>query len=789
MNMKKIDLKNEYFTEYKFFIGRGYETNLLSHFSTELILPLEGNANITIGNKDYQLNPESIVVANAGEPRFLYPENDKTLILVLRDLENTSLKEKGNLISRFDYNNSHTSTDKINLLTAVGKLYANKDTSLISKDKDQELHISFINKILENYKINYEFSNESTVIYRIMKYLISNYRENISLVDLAKKFNFSSSYLSRFFKKVINMGYQEFIQRVRVAESIEELINSNLSVLRIAEEGGFQSARNMNRVYLSYVKKSPTEIRKSFNNAHSTGNSNNFEDSQAVHNFKKWIERTSISTKNRDVIRQSTQTNHKVDTIVNTFNSDDSKRIWNNTGNISMLGYNLETGSESIIEKTFQDFKLNEVVFNIVFDDMGYALLKVGTDKYVNLLGNVVVKLLDYVKRYNIKPILIFDIISLSKVSFERDDYSKFISEAKWKLIVSIKELISMVGTNEFVEWPFYLSLPEIIDHVDDKEYLQKVKNLIVDCAQLFIDETLVYDFRTGIHIGKLSSHDLDKAEKAINFFNEESIMPESIAMDVYEDELKSFPYINIRNKVEKDSERIGDFIERIKSKEEFKDLNFIISNLSIPYNIPIIPDEYIDSFLNSFSIQIFVKYSKYIKSIASGTLICQTNGENKFIDISCLTDEGFKNPIYHTIQHISGFKGEVIYCNDRCLVQKKERDFYILMAADVDESLRAVYHKYEDNIPIEEVSMELLGLEGKYKVITHKLDLDNGSVSMIKKDFKGGAFRFLEEEFKYVDRVSIPKMTVDVMEANGSLVIKEKLKVFSASFIKVQKV
>lgn len=789
MNMKKIDLKNEYFTEYKFLIGRGYETNLLNHFSTELILPLEGDANITIGKENYQLKPESIVIANAGEPRFLYPENDKTLILVLRDLENTSFKEKGNLISRFDYNKSHTSSDKINLLTAVGKLYASKDSDISNQDKDQEMYISFINKILENYKINYEFSNESTVIYRIMKYLILNYKENISLVDLAKKFNFSSSYLSRFFKKVINMGYQEFIQRVRVAESIEELINSNLSVLRIAEEGGFQSARNMNRVYLSYVKKSPTEIRKSFNDVHSSGLSNNYEDSQAVRNFRNWIDRTSISTKNRDVIRESTQTNHKVDALVNTFNQRQTGQIWNKTGSISMIGYNLETGSETILERTFQDFKLNEMVFNIIYDETGNALLRIGTDKYINLNGNIVIRLLDYVKRYNIRPILIFDITTLSKTSFERDDYSKFISEVKWKLSISIKELISMIGTNEFVEWPFYLALPNITNYLNNKDYLKKIKDLVIDCAELFIDETLVDDFRTGIHIGQLSSHDLDKAEEIINFFNEENILPESFAIDIYEDEINSFPYINIKNKVEKDSERIGEFVKRIKSKEEFRNLNFMISNLSIPYNIPVIPNEYLDPFLNSFSLQIFVNYSKYIKSIASGTLISRYNGDNKYIDINCLTSEGFKNPIYHTINLITGFKGEIIYCNDRSLVQKNERDFYILMAADVDESLRAVYHKYEDNIPIEEVSMELTGLEGKYKIITHKLDLDNGSVSMIKKDFKGGNFRFLEEEFKYVDRVSIPKMTVDVVEANGSLVIKEKLKVFSASFIKVQKI
>jgi len=73
--------------------------------------------------------------------------------------------------------------------------------------------------------------------------------QNLSVTQLANQFGLNPSYLSRSFKKSMNIGLAAYIQNVRVEAAKELLKDQQVSVKCVAEQVGFNNALTMNRAF------------------------------------------------------------------------------------------------------------------------------------------------------------------------------------------------------------------------------------------------------------------------------------------------------------------------------------------------------------------------------------------------------------------------------------------------------------------------------------------------------------------------------------------------------------
>jgi AraC-like DNA-binding protein len=82
-------------------------------------------------------------------------------------------------------------------------------------------------------------SAEDSLLGDVLEYLIANYRENIQIEDVTKRFPVSRSYLLRLFKEKTGDTIMRFVAEYRLNEARRLLAAGTLSVTEIASRVGF----------------------------------------------------------------------------------------------------------------------------------------------------------------------------------------------------------------------------------------------------------------------------------------------------------------------------------------------------------------------------------------------------------------------------------------------------------------------------------------------------------------------------------------------------------------------
>lgn len=107
---------------------------------------------------------------------------------------------------------------------------------------------------------------ENSSLYKEIKMLIGfieeNIKEKITLDDLAMTAGISKFYLSRIFHELSSMPLMKYIRLRKLTQSLFELLNTDLNVIDIAEEYGFNYQQSYIRSFVSAFGISPSKFRK-----------------------------------------------------------------------------------------------------------------------------------------------------------------------------------------------------------------------------------------------------------------------------------------------------------------------------------------------------------------------------------------------------------------------------------------------------------------------------------------------------------------------------------------------
>jgi AraC-like DNA-binding protein len=91
----------------------------------------------------------------------------------------------------------------------------------------------------------------------VTDYIGAQYKNSITLADMARALGYNYHYLSKCFHRIFNMPFPEFLNSYRLEAALALLTESERNIADIAFESGFGSVRSFNAYFKSRIGTAP----------------------------------------------------------------------------------------------------------------------------------------------------------------------------------------------------------------------------------------------------------------------------------------------------------------------------------------------------------------------------------------------------------------------------------------------------------------------------------------------------------------------------------------------------
>jgi len=124
---------------------------------------------------------------------------------------------------------------------------------------------AWVSNMLQRFiSFTFEFDKvkHADAVYKVLEYIKTNYRQHMSLEEIAASTYLSKTYLSSLFKKETNYSISEYINIVRIERSKALLVEENISIIEIANLCGFEDQSYFTKVFKNIVGITPKKYRE-----------------------------------------------------------------------------------------------------------------------------------------------------------------------------------------------------------------------------------------------------------------------------------------------------------------------------------------------------------------------------------------------------------------------------------------------------------------------------------------------------------------------------------------------
>lgn len=247
--------------QYQYFVGSFRSLAELPHIHThlEMILLLEGRAQAAVDGKWSDMEAGDLFLAGPNQIHQYRQEGEVRFLLVIfsagMDPELDELL-RGKL--------PRTAVVRADCLPVdlEGRLWRILE-GRISNQLHERLEakgefLAVLGRVLPLFGTQPDTGADRDSVKTVLTYCAEHCTEPITLSDVARKLHLSKFYISHFFRQRMDMGFAEFVNRLRVSRACE-LLDGSRSMTEVAFDCGFSSIRTFNRVFLAEMGRSPRE--------------------------------------------------------------------------------------------------------------------------------------------------------------------------------------------------------------------------------------------------------------------------------------------------------------------------------------------------------------------------------------------------------------------------------------------------------------------------------------------------------------------------------------------------
>ena len=233
----------------------------------------------------FSLDPDRMIdeetVAQVRYGPLEYPEHlEKSMIRELRNGNKEKIEEYGNKFIR-EVADSNGRPEEIrecavrliaNVFNVAREMkeYFNQEENIqyfiemvVLSESRSEVHYQlekFIHMISK--EPGEEMPTENGMVMNAVSYIRTNYKEDITLTDVARICRVTPEYLSRIFYRETGINFSAFLQNFRISAAKRMLMTGNYKIYEVAEAVGFHDQKYFIKVFKKLCGVTPSEYRK-----------------------------------------------------------------------------------------------------------------------------------------------------------------------------------------------------------------------------------------------------------------------------------------------------------------------------------------------------------------------------------------------------------------------------------------------------------------------------------------------------------------------------------------------
>ena len=243
------------------------------HKEIEIVYMINGHLDIAINGRNYPINDGDLFFCNSEEIHITNVDdsdsvNKYLVVLISYDYIKKYLKKLDSVY--FNVFDNQVATEKIkesmrqlvyienNPKSDFDELTKNVEILRIIHVLLSECTVRKRTNFIEHTPDNFSYAK------RVLEYVGENYRDDITLNDMASLVGLSSAYFSKYFKNITGTSFIQYLNGIRLEHAIKDMLTQNMSVSEAALENGFPNVKS----FISMCKKvygyTPAQYKKQY---------------------------------------------------------------------------------------------------------------------------------------------------------------------------------------------------------------------------------------------------------------------------------------------------------------------------------------------------------------------------------------------------------------------------------------------------------------------------------------------------------------------------------------------
>ena len=126
--------------------------------------------------------------------------------------------------------------------------------------------LALFSRLLAHLELTEPCAQDSRAVRAIVDYCARNYTPpSLSLEMLERDLHLSRFYISHLFSEKMNIGFNDYVNSLRISGACRLLQQTDLSITAVSERSGFNTCRTFNRSFAKLLGVSPSEYRRAGN--------------------------------------------------------------------------------------------------------------------------------------------------------------------------------------------------------------------------------------------------------------------------------------------------------------------------------------------------------------------------------------------------------------------------------------------------------------------------------------------------------------------------------------------